>query len=71
MANPCERQNTHGVFLYDSTIRVPPAAHQISANKIAGTEGLPRVSLVDIAPTLLSATKRPPPRDAASPLYCL
>jgi arylsulfatase A-like enzyme/Tfp pilus assembly protein PilF len=55
-------EQTHGVFLYDETIHVPllikfpaggPAARRVET----------RVSLVDVAPTLLDAAKIPIPAD--------
>jgi arylsulfatase A-like enzyme/cytochrome c-type biogenesis protein CcmH/NrfG len=55
-------ENTHGVFLYDSTIRVPllikfPQA-TFAAQRVSA-----RVSLVDVAPTLLNASRTPIPAE--------
>jgi arylsulfatase A-like enzyme/Tfp pilus assembly protein PilF len=55
-------ENTHGVFLYDSTVRVPllikfPQA-SFAAQRVSA-----RVSLVDVAPTLLNASKIPIPAE--------
>ncbi|HET8922731.1 MAG TPA: sulfatase-like hydrolase/transferase [Candidatus Acidoferrum sp.] len=47
-------ENTHGVFLYDSTIRVPLLIKFPKA-KYAGQRVATRASLVDVAPTLLEA----------------
>lgn len=49
-------ENTHGVFLYDSTIRVPLLIKFPQA-KFAGQRIAARVSLVDVAPTILNATQ--------------
>jgi arylsulfatase A-like enzyme/Tfp pilus assembly protein PilF len=53
-------ESTHGVFLYDSTIRVPliikfPHA-SFAAQRVSA-----RVSLVDVAPTLLNTLRAPIP----------
>jgi arylsulfatase A-like enzyme/Tfp pilus assembly protein PilF len=53
-------ENTHGVFLYDSTIRVPLLIKFPEA-KFAGRRVATRASLVDVAPTLLKATQAPVP----------
>src|SRR5260221_200642 len=53
-------ENTHGVFLYDSTIRVPLLIKFPQA-EFARQRVSSRVSLVDIAPTLLSVTQAPVP----------
>jgi arylsulfatase A-like enzyme len=53
-------ENTHGIFLYDSTIRVPllmKFPKGINAGKRVAT----RASLVDVAPTLLEAIQTPIP----------
>jgi arylsulfatase A-like enzyme/Flp pilus assembly protein TadD len=47
-------ENTHGIFLYDSTIRVPLFI-KFPAGKFAGLRVSARASLVDVAPTLLEA----------------
>jgi len=47
-------ENTHGVFLYDSTISVPLAI-KFPAAKFAGQRVKSRIGLVDVAPTLLAA----------------
>lgn len=47
-------ENTHGVFLYDSTISVPLAI-KFPAARFAGQRVTARASLVDVAPTLLEA----------------
>jgi arylsulfatase A-like enzyme/Tfp pilus assembly protein PilF len=53
-------ENTHGVFLYDSTIRVPLLIKFPDA-RFAGQKISARVSLVDVAPTLLKAARAPVP----------
>jgi arylsulfatase A-like enzyme/Tfp pilus assembly protein PilF len=53
-------ENTHGVFLYDSTIRVPLLL-KFPAARFAGQRISARVSLVDVAPTLLEAMQAPAP----------
>jgi arylsulfatase A-like enzyme/Tfp pilus assembly protein PilF len=55
-------ESTHGVFLYDSTIRVPLLIKFPQA-KFAGQRVSTRVSLVDVAPTLLKAAQAPVPRE--------
>ena len=55
-------EDTHGVFLYDSTIRVPllikfPQA-SFAAQRVSA-----RVGLVDVAPTLLNASRMPIPAE--------
>jgi arylsulfatase A-like enzyme len=45
-------EETHGVFLYDETIRVPLLL-KLPQNQSAGKRVLTRASLVDIAPTIL------------------
>src|ERR1700736_53998 len=55
-------EDTHGVFLYDSTIRVPLLIKFPQA-KFAGQRVSARVSLVDVAPTLLKAAQAPVPRE--------
>jgi len=49
-------ENTHGVFLYDSTIRVP-LLMKFPQTSFAERRVSARVSLVDVAPTLLSASR--------------
>ncbi len=51
-------ENTHGVFLYDSTIRVPLLI-KLPEGKFAGENVSQRASLVDVAPTLLAAAMAP------------
>ena len=53
-------ENTHGVFLYDSTIRVPLLIKFPKA-RFAGQRVAPRASLVDLAPTLLESLQEPIP----------
>ncbi len=48
-------EKTHGVFLYDSTIHVPLVI-RLPGAKFAGKRVKTRVSLVDVAPTILDAT---------------
>jgi choline-sulfatase len=55
-------ENTHGVFLYDSTIRVPLLI-KFPQTKFAGRRISSRVSLVDVAPTLLDASQAPVPAE--------
>jgi len=45
-------ENTHGVFLYDETIHVPLVL-KLPGNRSAGKRIETRVSLVDVAPTVL------------------
>lgn len=45
-------ENTHGVFLYDETLHVPLLI-KLPLNRVAGKQVETRVSLVDVAPTLL------------------
>ena len=45
-------ENTHGVFLYDETLHVPLLI-KLPLNSVAGKQVDTRVSLVDVAPTLL------------------
>jgi arylsulfatase A-like enzyme/Tfp pilus assembly protein PilF len=53
-------ENTHGVFLYDSTIRVPLLIKFPKA-RLGGGRVAARASLVDVAPTLLEAMQVPIP----------
>jgi arylsulfatase A-like enzyme/Tfp pilus assembly protein PilF len=53
-------ENTHGVFLYDSTIRVPLLI-KFPKSRLAGQRVAARASLVDVAPTLLEAMQVPIP----------
>jgi arylsulfatase A-like enzyme/Tfp pilus assembly protein PilF len=53
-------ENTHGVFLYDSTIRVPLLLKFPNA-KFAKQKVLARANLADVAPTVLEAIKVPIP----------
>ncbi|HZQ68223.1 MAG TPA: sulfatase-like hydrolase/transferase [Terriglobales bacterium] len=45
-------ENTHGVFLYDETLHVPLLV-KLPLNRLAGKQVETRVSMVDVAPTLL------------------
>jgi arylsulfatase A-like enzyme/cytochrome c-type biogenesis protein CcmH/NrfG len=53
-------ENTHGVFLYDSTIRVPLLI-KFPGAKFAGQKVSSRASLVDVAPTILTVVQAPVP----------
>jgi arylsulfatase A-like enzyme/Tfp pilus assembly protein PilF len=53
-------ENTHGVFLYDSTIRVPLVVKFPNA-KFAKQRVSARANLADVAPTLLEAIQVPVP----------
>jgi choline-sulfatase len=53
-------ENTHGVFLYDSTIRVPLVIKFPNA-KFAKQKVSARANLADVAPTLLAAIQAPIP----------
>jgi arylsulfatase A-like enzyme/Tfp pilus assembly protein PilF len=53
-------ENTHGVFLYDSTIRVPLVIKFPNA-KFAKQRVLARANLADVAPTVLEAIQMPIP----------
>lgn len=53
-------EDTHGVFLYDSTIHVPLLL-KFPNGKFAGQKVTARASLVDVAPTLLEAIQAPVP----------
>ena len=53
-------ENTHGVFLYDSTIRVPLLLKFPNA-KFAKQKVSARVNLADVAPTVLEAIRAPIP----------
>jgi len=53
-------ENTHGVFLYDETLHVPLLI-KLPLNRIAGKRVETRVSLVDVAPTILSEARVPVP----------
>jgi arylsulfatase A-like enzyme/Tfp pilus assembly protein PilF len=48
-------EKTHGVFLYDETIRVP-LLFKLPGEKFAGQRVKARVSLLDVAPTILDLT---------------
>ncbi len=54
-------ERSHGVFLYDSTIRVPLAI-KFPRGRFAGKRAGGRVSLVDVAPTALEAAGAPVPK---------
>jgi choline-sulfatase len=47
-------EETHGIFLYDGTIRVPLLV-KLPQNQLAGKRVKGRVRLVDVAPTILEA----------------
>jgi choline-sulfatase len=53
-------EDTHGVFLYDATIHVPLLL-KLPRGRSAGTRVKARVSLVDVAPTVLQAVQLPIP----------
>lgn len=53
-------EDTHGVFLYDSTIQVPLLIKFPKA-RLAGQRVTARASLVDVAPTLLEAVQASAP----------
>ena len=53
-------ENTHGVFLYDETLHVPLLV-KLPLNRVAGKRVESRVSLVDVAPTILSEARVPVP----------
>lgn len=56
-------ESSHGYFAYDSTIRVPMMLHigdEVGVTPTNGTTVSGSTSLVDIAPTLLSAAKLTP-----------
>jgi arylsulfatase A-like enzyme len=53
-------ENSHGVFLYDETIRVPLLI-KLPQNQMAGKQVKGRVRLVDVAPSILEAAAIPVP----------
>ena len=53
-------ENTHGVFLYDETLHVPLLV-KLPLNRTAGKRVETRVSLVDVAPTILGEARVPVP----------
>jgi choline-sulfatase len=53
-------EDTHGIFLYDETIRVPLVV-KLSQNQMAGRTVKGRVRLLDVAPTVLEAASIPVP----------
>jgi arylsulfatase A-like enzyme len=53
-------EETHGVFLYDETIRVPLLL-KLAQNQMAGRRVSGHVRLVDVAPTVLEAAGVPVP----------
>lgn len=53
-------EDTHGVFLYDETIHVPLLL-KLPQNQMAAKRVASKVSLVDVAPTLLEAAGIPVP----------
>jgi arylsulfatase A-like enzyme/Tfp pilus assembly protein PilF len=55
-------ENTHGVFLYDETLHVPLLI-KLPLNRGAGRRIETRAGLVDVAPTVLSATGIAPPSE--------
>jgi arylsulfatase A-like enzyme/Flp pilus assembly protein TadD len=55
-------ESTHGVFLYEPTIQVPLLL-KLPGERDAGRRVSTRVSLVDLAPTLLDLAGVPPPPD--------
>ena len=52
---------THGIFLYDETIRVP-LLFRMPANRFAGQKVDARVGLVDVVPTILDGVGIPVPK---------
>jgi arylsulfatase A-like enzyme len=54
------REETHGVFLYDETIRVPLLL-KLPQNQSAGKQVTARARLVDVAPTILGIAGLPIP----------
>jgi arylsulfatase A-like enzyme len=64
-------ESSHGYFAYDSTIRVPMLLYigdGVGVEPTKGTEVTGSVSLIDLAPTLLSAAKLPPMKSAGTNL---
>jgi arylsulfatase A-like enzyme len=53
-------EDTHGIFLYDETLRVPLLL-KLPKNQMAGKRVAGRVRLVDVAPTVLEAAGLPVP----------
>ena len=53
-------ESTHGVFLYDETLHVPLLV-KLPLNRSAGKQVESRVSLVDVAPTILEEARVPVP----------
>jgi arylsulfatase A-like enzyme/Tfp pilus assembly protein PilF len=53
-------EDTHGIFLYDETIRVPLLL-KLPQNQLANTEVKGRVRLLDVAPSILEAAGIPVP----------
>jgi arylsulfatase A-like enzyme len=53
-------EDTHGIFLYDDTIRVP-LLFKLPQNQMAGKHVKGRVRLLDVAPTVLEAAGIPVP----------
>lgn len=53
-------ETTHGVFLYDETIRVP-LLFKLPQGRSAGSRVAPRARLVDVLPTILQALDLPIP----------
>ena len=60
-------ENTHGIFLYDSTTHVPLIV-KLPGRKAAGIEVTAQVRTTDILPTVLDVVgvEAPPPMDGAS-----
>lgn len=55
-------ENSHGIFLYDETIRVP-LLFKLPAERSAGKRVDSRVGLVDVLPTILEAVGFPVPHE--------
>jgi choline-sulfatase len=53
-------EDTHGIFLYDDTIRVPLLV-KLPQNQLGGKRVRGRVRLLDVAPTMLEAARVPVP----------
>src|SRR5262249_30270812 len=53
-------EETHGIFLYDETIRVPLLA-KLPQSQLAGKRVKGKVRLVDVAPTILEVVGVPVP----------
>jgi arylsulfatase A-like enzyme/Tfp pilus assembly protein PilF len=55
-------EKTHGVFLYDATIRVPLLV-KLPRGRLAGRRATVRAGLVDVAPTIMDAVGAPVPAE--------